>query len=79
MEIIINKITVYIKTHHSKAKKNSKLLMLNVLKKKSLMIIGENISIESQCYIILTAFGAWVGAGAAYFFGREILRESANS
>ena len=29
--------------------------------------------------IILTAFGAWVGAGAAYFFGRENLRESANS
>ena len=29
--------------------------------------------------IILTAFGAWVGAGAAYFFGRENLREAANS
>ena len=29
--------------------------------------------------IVLTAFGAWVGAGAAYFFGRENLRESANS
>lgn len=26
--------------------------------------------------IIVTAFGAWVGAGAAYFFGRENLRES---
>ena len=24
--------------------------------------------------IIITAFGAWVGAGAAYFFGRENLR-----
>jgi hypothetical protein len=29
--------------------------------------------------IILTAFGAWVGAGAAYFFGRENLREAATS
>ena len=29
--------------------------------------------------IIIAAFGAWVGAGAAYFFGRENLRESANS
>lgn len=29
--------------------------------------------------IIITAFGAWVGAGAAYFFGRENLREAANS
>lgn len=26
--------------------------------------------------IILTAFGAWIGAGAAYFFGRENLREA---
>lgn len=26
--------------------------------------------------IILTAFGAWVGAGAAYFFGRENLRDA---
>lgn len=24
--------------------------------------------------IVLTAFGAWIGAGAAYFFGRENLR-----
>ena len=29
--------------------------------------------------IIITAFGAWVGAGAAYFFGRENLREAASS
>lgn len=29
--------------------------------------------------IIIATFGAWVGAGAAYFFGRENLRESANS
>lgn len=29
--------------------------------------------------IIITAFGAWVGAGAAYYFGRENLRESARS
>lgn len=28
--------------------------------------------------IIIAAFGAWIGAGAAYFFGRENLRESAN-
>lgn len=27
--------------------------------------------------LILTAFGAWVGAGAAYFFGRENLRVAA--
>jgi hypothetical protein len=26
--------------------------------------------------ILLTAFGAWIGAGAAYFFGRENLREA---
>jgi len=29
--------------------------------------------------IIITAFGAWVGAGAAYFFGRENLRVAADS
>ena len=29
--------------------------------------------------IILTAFGAWVGAGAAYFFGRENLKIAAQS
>jgi CBS domain len=29
--------------------------------------------------IIIAAFGAWVGAGAAYFFGRENLRVAANS
>lgn len=29
--------------------------------------------------IIITAFGAWVGAGAAYFFGRENLQVAANS
>ncbi|MBU0513355.1 MAG: hypothetical protein KJ621_01160 [Proteobacteria bacterium] len=29
--------------------------------------------------IIITAFGAWVGAGAAYYFGRETQRESARS
>jgi len=28
--------------------------------------------------LIVTAFGAWVGAGAAYFFGRENLRVAAN-
>jgi hypothetical protein len=28
---------------------------------------------------IITAFGAWVGAGAAYFFGRENLREASQS
>lgn len=27
--------------------------------------------------VIITAFGAWVGAGAAYFFGRENLRVAA--
>lgn len=34
---------------------------------------------KSILAIILTAFGAWVGAGAAYFFGRENLREAASS
>jgi hypothetical protein len=29
--------------------------------------------------IIITAFGAWIGAGAAYFFGRENLRVAADS
>jgi hypothetical protein len=29
--------------------------------------------------LILTAFGAWVGAGAAYFFGRENLETAARS
>jgi len=29
--------------------------------------------------VIVTAFGAWVGAGAAYFFGRENLRVAADS
>jgi len=26
--------------------------------------------------VLLTAFGAWIGAGAAYFFGRENVREA---
>ncbi len=34
---------------------------------------------KSILSIIITAFGAWVGAGAAYFFGRENLREAAQS
>jgi len=34
---------------------------------------------KSLLGLILAAFGAWVGAGAAYFFGRENLRVSANS
>lgn len=29
--------------------------------------------------IIITAFGAWVGAGAAYFFGRENMREASQN
>jgi hypothetical protein len=29
--------------------------------------------------IIITAFGAWVGAGAAYYFGRENLRQASES
>lgn len=29
--------------------------------------------------VIITAFGAWVGAGAAYFFGRENLRVASQS
>jgi hypothetical protein len=29
--------------------------------------------------VIITAFGAWVGAGAAYFFGRENIRVAADS
>lgn len=29
--------------------------------------------------VIITAFGAWVGAGAAYFFGRENLRVASES
>ena len=28
--------------------------------------------------IIITAFGAWIGAGAAYFFGRENQREASS-
>jgi hypothetical protein len=28
---------------------------------------------------LLGAFGAWIGAGAAYFFGKENLRESSRS
>jgi len=34
---------------------------------------------ENILTAIITAFGAWVGAGAAYFFGRENLREAASS
>jgi hypothetical protein len=29
--------------------------------------------------IVITTFGAWVGAGAAYFFGKENLRTATNS
>lgn len=28
--------------------------------------------------VILTAFGAWIGAGAAYFFGRESLKQTSD-
>ncbi len=31
---------------------------------------------KSLLAVIITAFGAWVGAGAAYYFGRENLREA---
>lgn len=31
---------------------------------------------DEMISILLTAFGAWIGAGAAYFFGRENLREA---
>jgi len=31
---------------------------------------------KSILAVIITAFGAWVGAGAAYYFGRENLREA---
>jgi len=31
---------------------------------------------QSVLATIITAFGAWVGAGAAYYFGRENLREA---
>jgi len=34
---------------------------------------------KSILAVIITAFGAWVGAGAAYFFGRENLREASQS
>lgn len=34
---------------------------------------------KSMLNVIVTVFGAWVGAGAAYFFGRESLKESADS
>ena len=34
---------------------------------------------KSILAVIVTAFGAWVGAGAAYFFGRENLREASAS
>ena len=34
---------------------------------------------KSILTVIITAFGAWVGAGAAYFFGRENMREAARS
>lgn len=34
---------------------------------------------KSILSVIITAFGAWVGAGAAYYFGRENLREASRS
>ncbi|HUW97016.1 MAG TPA: hypothetical protein VMW58_14630 [Anaerolineae bacterium] len=34
---------------------------------------------KSILAVIVTAFSAWVGAGAAYFFGRENLKEAAAS
>lgn len=38
---------------------------------------GEVIEFKKELLsILLTAFGAWIGAGAAYFFGRENLREA---
>jgi len=48
-------------------------------------ITGNNGSLESSAILdyrsgllsgLLTAFGAWIGAGAAYFFGRENIREA---
>jgi len=34
---------------------------------------------QSILAVIITAFGAWVGAGAAYYFGRENLKQSTDS
>jgi hypothetical protein len=34
---------------------------------------------QSILSVIVAAFGAWVGAGAAYYFGRENMREASSS
>jgi len=47
----------------------------NVLDYNSLMLASR----KDILSIIIAAFGAWVGAGAAYFFGRENLRVAADS
>lgn len=48
-------------------------------------VIGNTASLDAKTVldyrssllsILLTAFGAWIGAGAAYFFGRENVREA---
>jgi hypothetical protein len=52
------------------------------------LISGEDTSITARDLLdyrqsisatIIMAFGAWVGAGAAYFFGRENLRDTAQN
>jgi hypothetical protein len=47
----------------------------NILDYNSMMLASR----KDILSIIIAAFGAWVGAGAAYFFGRENLRVAANS
>ena len=53
-------------------------LMLAML---MIFMLGGNSSAEKKDFlaIVLGAFGAWIGAGAAYFFGRENLREAKGS
>lgn len=53
-------------------------LMLTML---MIFMLGGTNSAEKKDFlaIVLGAFGAWIGAGAAYFFGRENLREATES
>jgi predicted transcriptional regulator/uncharacterized membrane protein YsdA (DUF1294 family) len=57
------------------------VLLLYLKDSQDLSAVSEKFTEYSKwaLSVLLGAFGAWIGAGAAYFFGKENLRESSRS
>jgi hypothetical protein len=55
------------------------LLVALMLAMLMIFQLGEADEKKDFLAIVLGAFGAWIGAGAAYFFGRENMREATES